>query len=248
MNKELIAKVKEKKELSGLPDSVVVKALEIIDVDDLDEKEIVKSCRAFLRRYFGVFLTNRLLKGKFNGKEVLEIHRSSKERDYNELYKKVLKGDEKVVVDLGCGVNGFSYFYLNEVVSNINYIGIEASGQLVDMMNKYFLENRFNARAIHKDLFDLDFIIDLLKKQENPRVVFLFQVLDALEGFERDFSKKFLLGIKDYCERFVVSIPLRSLSGGLKKAKGEWVLDFVEENFNLIDDFELNGERFIIFE
>ncbi len=240
MDKELIEKVKEKKELSELPDSLVERVLIICNKD-------IKATRGFLRKYFGVFLTNRLLKRKFKGKEALDIHKSSKERDYKELYKRILKGNEKSVVDLGCGVSGFSYDYLASVLNDFSYVGVEASGQLVDMMNEYFKENKFSAKAIQEDLFNLKRIVRILDKQEKPRCVFLFQVLDALEGFERDFSKKFLLGIRDYCEKIVVSIPLKSLSGGLKKAKGEWIKDFVEENFNLLDDFELDFERFLVF-
>lgn len=241
MGRELIVKVKEKKELSEIPDSLVGRALIICEED-------IKSTRAFLRRYFGVFLTNKVVKGKLDDEAILKHHLSSRERNYLELYKRILKGNEKSVIDLGCGVNGFSYGFLNKLVSDVGYVGVEASGQLVSLMNDYFSKNKFNAFAFQRDLFDLDFSISLLKKQEKPRCVFLFQVLDALECFERDFSKKLLVAINENSERIVVSVPLKSLSGGMKKTSGRWVLDFVKDNFNLIDDFELNGERFIVFE
>ena len=53
----LIREVKKKKEFSGLPDSVVKRAL-------AESGDDVKEARSLLRKYFGVFLTNRVLKGK----------------------------------------------------------------------------------------------------------------------------------------------------------------------------------------
>ena len=54
MDVGLINEVRKKREFGGLPDSVVVRALEMSDGD-------VKGAREFLRKYFGVFLTTRVL-------------------------------------------------------------------------------------------------------------------------------------------------------------------------------------------
>ena len=97
-NKNLVEQVKKKKEFSELPDSVVVLALEKSGDD-------VKKAREILRKYFGVFLTNKVVKG--TSEDVLERHISTRNRDYKELYSKILTGGEKAVIDLGCGVNGF---------------------------------------------------------------------------------------------------------------------------------------------
>ena len=55
----LIDEVKKKKEFSGLPDSIVERALS-------ESGEDIKESRKLLRKYFGVFLTNRVLKKKGN--------------------------------------------------------------------------------------------------------------------------------------------------------------------------------------
>ena len=129
----LIKEVKKKKEFSDLPDSVVVRALK-------ESGEDVKDARKLLRKYFGVFLTNRVLKG---GGKKLDVHLSSKKRNYEKFYEKIFEAIDdkrfeiKSVVDLGCGVNGFSYEFLPR---GISYVGIEAAGQLVDQMNTYFKE------------------------------------------------------------------------------------------------------------
>ena len=194
-----IAKVMEKKEFSKLPRQVVARALEISKGD-------VKGARALLRKYFGVFLTNKILKVKYLDEGILERHISSKGRDYDVLYGKIFEkiGDAGCVVDLGCGVNGFSYKFLSK---SVNYVGIEAVGQLVDLTNRYFQDRGLEqARVFHRDLFDLKFVKDILKKLAGvkPRVVFLFQVIDSLESFEKDFSKKFLKEISGECEFIVL--------------------------------------------
>lgn len=241
----LIEKVKEKREFSELPESIIRRALE------LNNSEI-KQTRAFLRKYFGVFLTNKILKGKGNSEEVLGNHISSKKRDYEKLYLEFFSGVDDVgsIIDLGCGVNGFSYPYLGLFFENVRYVGVEASGQIVRNTNSFFREKSFeNAKVLCHDLFDRDFIKDLLIREVNfkPRVVFLFQVVDALENFEKDFSKKFILDLSKNCERIILSFPLNSISGKNKfSVKRKWLIDFLNEKFIVEKDFEIFGERFFL--
>lgn len=238
-DKSIILKVKQKREFSQLPDSLVEKAL-------VAGKQDVKQARALLRKYFGVFLTNRVLKPRSLNEGILKDHISTRNRDYIALYKRILNNKKiKAIVDLGCGINGFSYGFLPE---KIKYIGIEASGQLVDLMNNYFKENGFDGEAIHCDLFDLNRVLEILRKTEKPQVIFLFNLIDALEFFERNFSKKLISEVSENCERVVLSFPVQSLSGKTRfKAKRFWILSFLEERFKILDDFELSGERFIVF-
>lgn len=236
-NIEIIKKIKEKKQFSQLPDSIVEKSMHQVAGD-------VKKSRALLRKYFGVFLTNKVLKPKFLDERILNSHISTKNRDYELVYSRIF-GKESTIIDLGCGVNGFSYNFLP---NNIKYIGIEAVGQLVELMNLYFKEKKFNAQAVHMDLFDIEGVIGILKTQKKPRTVLLFNVIDALEVFERDFSKVFLKKIAGECEKIVVSFPVQSLSGKTKfKAKRAWILSFIEQEFKTMDDFLVSGERFLVF-
>ncbi|MBT3397381.1 hypothetical protein HOA55_00025 [archaeon] len=238
MDKEFILEVKKKREFSQLPDSVVERAISVAGED-------IKEVRSLLRKYFGVFLTNKVLKGK--GIEILKSHKSSMHREYGPLYELIFgkMGDVGAVVDLGCGANCFSYELMPK---GINYVGVEAVGQLVDSANRYFKEGGFeSAHVLHRDLFDLEFILKTLKQMPKPRAIFLFQVVDALENLEKDFSKKFLLAIGEESERIVLSLPVRSLSGRTRfQARRKWILDFIGENFETIDSFETNGERFLI--
>jgi hypothetical protein len=236
-----VLKVMEKREFSQLPTSIVERALEISKGD-------VKMARSFLRKYFGVFLTNKVLKGKTE--KTLNSHISSKLRNYREFYGAIFEKDKsfKSVVDLGCGVNGFSYNFLTEVFGEIDYVGVEASGQIVENANYFFEKtNLKNCKLIHRDLFDLESVKKILRDSNSPKVVFLFQVLDALEAIEKNFSKKLLLeifSVLDEKDLVVISMPLKSISGRKKfEAERTWLLNFLEEHFSLEKDFEIGNER-----
>ena len=235
----IVEEVKKKREFSELSDSIVKRVVKITEGD-------VKESRALLRKYFGVFLTNKIFKGKISADEMLTTHMSSKKRNYLEFYKDIFSGIKNVgsVIDLGCGINGFSYKYLQNILGDIDYVGIEATGQLVKHVNKYFHNERFPAKVIVGDLFDIDTISKVLQEQKKERVMFLFQVIDVLENFERNFSKKFILEISKECEKIILSLPIESLGGRRSFiAQRKWIVDFLDENFEIEKDFEMNGER-----
>jgi len=232
----VVEEIKKKREFSGLPDSIVER------VADLSKGD-VKESRKLLRKYFGVFLTNKVLKGKG---DLLKAHMSSKKRDYEKFYGEIFSDIDSVgsVIDLGCGVNGFSYEYLPK---GISYVGVEAAGQLVEHMNDYFKANDFLAEAVVGDLFDVENVLKILRGQKKLRVVFMFQVVDALENLERDFSKKFISEISGECEKIVLTLPTESLGGRKKFAvQRKWIVDFLEENFVIEKDFLRDGERIIV--
>jgi len=235
--------VKKKKEFSRLPDSIVLRALEVCKGD-------VKGSRAFLRKYFGLFLTNKVVRGKT--KEVLKSHISSKNRDYQEFYSELAEGFSgfESVIDLGCGANGFSYEYLVEVFGDVEYVGVEASGQIVENLNLFFKEKGFDAKAFCCDLMGLEIIEEKILKMKRPLAIFLFQVIDALESLEKDYSKKLLFKVRGMMgEKDIVflSVPLKSIGGRKRfEVDRKWLSDFLEKNFDLKKDFEMGGERFFV--
>ena len=65
---------------------------------------------------------------------------------------------------------------------------------------------------------------------------------------ERNYSKKLLIELTPLVNKVVVSFATRSLIKKTKfKAKRKWFVDFIKKNFSIVDDFELGGERYIIF-
>jgi len=280
MNKfELLQKITEKKEFSQLPKKDVELAFSHFEKREVGDEEKIKLTRELLHKVFGAFTSQKLLSPKNKNEEwILRKHLSTRERldYYPELYKKLLanyKNKKISIVDLGAGVNGFSYKYF---LKNTTYLGIEAVGQLVNLMNFYFKKSprddsskddsprddsgeppavpsgepkKLNAKAIHESLFELEKIKKIITEAKKPKIIFLFKVLDSLEMLERDYSKKLLLGIVSLVDRVVVSFATRSMIRKKEfKAKRNWILDFIRENFKILDDFEIGGERYICFE
>jgi hypothetical protein len=146
---------------------------------------------------------------------------------------------------LGAGINGFSY---EKMKIKVDYNAIESVGQLVELMNFYFKENKLKAKAIHLSLFEKEKVKEIIREQKKPRIVFLFKVIDALESLKPNYSKELISEIVPLADKVVVSFATRSLGSREKfKAKRNWIVDFIKENFNVLDDFELGGERYISF-
>lgn len=253
MNKELIEKICSKKEFSQLPKKDVELAFEKFDKKDLNDFQKLKMTRQFLRKLYSSFSSRKLL-GEINKEKEVEWflgkHKSTKERleFYSEVYSRVFKDLKDVsVIDLGAGINGLT---LDKMKGVKNYVAVEGVGQLVDLVNDYFKKNKMkNAKAEHFSLFELEKVKEIIKEQKMPRVVFMFKVIDALEVVERDYSKKLLGEIVPLSDRVVLSFPTRSL-GNRKKFSVQrgWLLNFIQDNFSVIDDFELGGEKYIVFE
>jgi len=277
MDEQLIEKITQKKEFSQLPRKDVEMAFEKFDNKKYGDEEKVKLTRKLLREVFSSFASQKLL--SLRGKDfewVLKKHVSTRERFpyYEEIYKKTLKGVKQgTIFDLGAGVNGFSYRYID---GKIKYIAVEAIGQLVDLTNDYFKKEKINGKAIQMSLFELEKLKNLIEEEKGrttgvpkkgtrickqvPRnisegnvykgqkVVFLFKTLDSLEMMQRDYSKKLLKEIVPLVEKVVVSFAVRSMGSRQRfRANRKWLLDFIQDNFKVKDDFELGGERYIVF-
>ena len=254
MNKSILSKIREKREFSQLPEKDIELAFEHFEKRQITEEEKIKLTRKLLREIFSVFISRKLLSLKDKDEEwILRKHVSTRERldYYGEIYKRILKGlDKKInIIDLGAGINGFSYKYFKKLKFDVNYVGIEAIGQLVDLMNRYFDREKLNGKAVHISLFELEKVKNLIKKQKGQKIIFLFKTLDSLEMLERDYSIRFLNEISPLCDRIVVSFATRSIGNrGKFKAKRNWIIDFIKDNFNILDDFEIAGEKYIVFE
>jgi hypothetical protein len=253
-DKELIQKIMQKKEFSQLPLKDVELAFEKFAKKNLNEYQKVKLTRNFLRRIFSSFSSRKVFSKKDEDAEwYMKKHKSTNERlpYYKEIYERVFKNlDKKTsVIDLGCGVNGFSYGLMEEAGNNIEYTGVEAIGQFVELMNSYFKTEKIKGKTFHLSLFELEKIKKIIGETKKPRVVLMFKVVDSLELVERNYSKEFLNEIAPLSDRIVVSFATRSL-GSRKKFSVQrgWLTRFISENFNIIDDFEVNGERYIVFE
>jgi len=76
----------------------------------------------------------------------------------------------------------------------------------------------------------------------------LFKVIDSLEVIERNYSKKLLEEIVPLVDKVVLSFATRSLGKRSKfNVQRSWIKKFINENFELLEDFEIGGERYFSF-
>lgn len=249
---ELIEKIMKKKEFSELPRNDVLRIFSEFDSEEFSQEEKLKKTREKLMKTYTVFSSQKVMNLKEKDSDwYLKKHISTKERFdfYSEIYSRIFKNffnsSKLTIYDLGAGINGLSYGYLPQ---RFNYIGIEAVGQLVTLMNDYFEVGGIKGKAIQESLFELEEIEKILKKGSGKKVVFLFKTLDSLEMVKRDFSKIFLKRIVPYVDLVVVSWATKTLRKGSKIfATKKWLLEFIENNFELNDFFEIGNEKYISF-
>ncbi len=249
--KEIIEKITQKKEFSKLREIDVERAFEKFDKKEFSVLDKIKLTRDLLRKVFSVFTSQKLLSLKEKNSEwFLKKHLSTRERFnfYGELYERILKNQKKPnIIDLGSGINGFSYNYLKKF--EVSYVAVDSIGQFIDLMNHYFIREKLKGKAYHLSLFELEEIKSLIKKTKRPRVVFLFKTIDSLEMIERDYSKKLLSEIFPLVDRIIISFATRSLVRRTKfRVQRNWILNFLKEKFEILDDFELGNERYLVIQ
>jgi len=252
MNKQTLEKIREKREFSQLPEKDIEMSYEQFAKRQVNEEEKIRLTRELLRKVFSAFISKKLLSLKEKDEEwILRKHISTRERlpYYDKIYKRIFDGiREASVIDLGAGINGFSYDFFRKLRIKVNYTAIESLGQLGELMNYYFEKNKINGKAIHLSLFEKEKVKEIINKNKKPRIIFLFKVIDALETLKRDYSKELISEITPTAEKIVVSFAIKSLGSREKfKVKRNWIVNFIKENFHLLDDFELGGERYLVF-
>lgn len=252
-NSEIIKKIMEKKEFSEIPIQDVNFVFELINKPQMSSEEKVKFSRNLLKRNYSAFTSDKILTSKKRPPEwILKKHFSTRERVkyYSKIYSRILNSfsGEVTIFDLGCGVNGFSYPFLLNPKLQINYIGVEAVGQLVTLQNKWFKKEKISGRVIHDSLFNFENIESLISKINGKKIIFLFKIIDSLEALKRNYSKKLLFSLIPKVDLTIVSFVTLSLIKKEKfKANRNWLINFIKENFKVLDDFEICGERYICF-
>ncbi|MFW5847146.1 MAG: hypothetical protein ACOCUU_03245 [Nanoarchaeota archaeon] len=259
--KEIISKVKEKKEFSQITDKDIEKVYLLFEKRQTSDEEKIKLIRKTLHETFTSTLSQKLLNSNIVNKkspeEILKKHISTKERFdyYEEFYSRILMNFENqrvCIFDLGAGINGLSFKYLREINSKISYIGIETVNQLVELINYYFKNKGFeNARVINESLFNLDKIIRYIKNPKENKIIFLFKVIDSLERIERNYSKKLIRKIFSCLnknDKVIVSFAISSLVKNKKfKVKRYWFENFLkQEKIQIVEDFILGNERYLV--
>jgi len=252
MDQSIIKKIKEKREFSQLPEKDIKLAFSHFEKRQVSDEEKINLTKELLRKIFSAFISKKLLSLKNKEPEwILRKHISTRERlsHYEQIYKRIFGGyKEASVIDLGAGINGFSYLFFKSIGLKVKYVGIEAIGQLTDLMNFYFRKNKVYGEAIHMSLFEKERVKEEILKTKSPRIILLFKTIDALETLKRNYSKELIFELVPITDKIVISFATKSLGSRKKfKAKRNWVLDFIKENFIVLDDFEMGAEKYVVF-
>ncbi len=252
---ELIAKIKEKPSLHNLSNEFIKKHIDSYltsyhpDLTKKAEKtKLIKYVRRKINIAFGMFQTKKInklpvlleqLKHNPNSLElhnqILATNKSTLERlpFYSEIYKKILN-KEKSILDIGCGLNPFSYPYMNK---KITYYAYDLYTQPI--------QEYFNIKKIKGEAKDID-----LGDQKNytfPKtdICFLFKVLDSLEKKVHKKAERLIKSIP--AKKIVVSFPLKTLKNKVMTTQERNWLKRMTERLNYsLDHFKTENEIFYI--
>lgn len=199
---ELVKKIKEKKELSGVPRKIILKELELylkkenISLTNLrgkDAKIVVSAIRAILRRMTGQFA--------LSDKNELK-HKSSKEREkiYPSLKKLISELNTKSILDLGCGLNPL---YL--ATKGIIYYAYDVNEYDLGKIKEYFVKNTISGKVKIYDLRD--------DKEVFPEtdLCLILKVFDVIENRGHKLAENIINRINS--KYILISFSTRTLSG-----------------------------------
>ena len=196
-------------------------------------KKVLKDVRNHLRRVYSLFRVEEEIK---NRKELVEVspeqtsnpknhlrivtkilssHSSTKERlpFYKQLYHKIfaVTGKPSSIIDLGCGVNPFSIFFMN--LHKLDYYAYDLSEDEISLLNTYFsLLSKENASFKGSAA-----VLDILHWQEIARhdsvdLCLMFKMTDVLDqGKGHKVSERIIKIIP--ARYIVVSFPIKTMSG-----------------------------------
>jgi len=224
---EIVAKIRQKRELSGIDSSLVSDLLEkyikkahlsLEGLSGSDIRCIVKDIRADLRNYVGRFQIGQKHKQKLlregDFEDLLKTHSSTKERIgfYPELRKLIYSLKPKSILDLGCGLNPIAL-----ASQKVKYYASDINTEELDLVRKFFEKKAINGET---------FICDLRNIEACPLpradICLIFKVLDIIEKNGHKIAEKIIIKIPS--RYLLVSFSTRKLSGKpMSHPQREWI-------------------------
>ncbi len=242
MSSELVLRVKQKAELSGIAGSVVNNVLKkyIQRFPNYSDKMIIKLVRAELRILTGRFQPSSKKRSKFlennDWELILQTHASTKERletDAYKLIKKLIsKNKIRSIIDLGAGLNPIAL-----ATSKLTYTAIDIKQDELEIIDKYFKEKNIKGKTIVSDLrYDLP-------KLPTSDLALAFKLFDVLETKGHKLAEKIIISLP--AKYILVSFPTKTLSGRpMNHPQRGWI----EQLFNRLDyEFEFFQTKNEIF-
>jgi len=237
----IIEKIKLKKELSDIPDSLVEETLiSILKKNNLSsvperekqQKQIIKETRAELRKYTGRFQINSrkreklLQQGSLN--KILESHTSTRERlkIYPELIKTIKELNPKSILDLGAGLNPLAIADKFDAY----YHALDIKALEIELINNYFRKNKIKGKAEVKNIREMD-------NFPNADLTLIFKTLDIIETKGHRYAYRIMQNLKNKSKCIIVSFSTKTLSGkSMKQARRVWfenILKYLNYTYNI---------------
>jgi len=215
---EIIKKVKEKKELHGIPNYTVLEIInkksrpirtKLSELKKADLKYLVKAVRAELRLLVGRFSINPEEKEKVleqgittGTNSILRTSRSTIERleDYSLLIKIIRDLNVKSVLDLGCGINPIAI-----ANKEIRYYAYDINQSDLNTVQKFFDIQKINGKTALIDLKDIK------EKLPTTDICFLFKVLDLVDKKGHKKAEEIIKKVNS--KYLLISFSTKTLSG-----------------------------------
>ncbi|MFH1802631.1 MAG: hypothetical protein ABH864_04215 [archaeon] len=214
LKSDFLKKIKSKKELQGLADSVVTDCLNNylkknnINFSKTSEKErkiILKEIRSGLRLLVGRFQKSiknkKSLLSSGELEDLLKTHSSTSERlAFYPEFKRLLKQiDPRSILDLGCGLNPIAI-----ASKQVEYFASDINEGDLNIISDFFNSKKIKGKTFVADLQNL--------KQELPKtdVCLILKVLDVIDPNHK-ISGDLLDKIQS--KILIVSFSTRKLSG-----------------------------------
>ncbi len=247
--RELIGKIKKKKDLSGVSEILVSDLLENfaerkkISLSNLSEKEekiVIKEIRAALRNFTGRFQKNFKKRNKLlaekNFSELLKTHSSTSERlsFYPKLKSLISSLNVNSILDLGCGLNPLALASPKYV-----YHASDIKEDELEIIREFFREKKISGEVFFHDIRKTS------EKLPKADLCIIFKVLDILN--DKKLSEKILEKIP--CKNFLISFSTKKLSGKkMNFPRRIWFEKILEKKECSYKKFESENEVFYLIE
>ncbi|MDO8508462.1 MAG: hypothetical protein Q7S27_02135 [Nanoarchaeota archaeon] len=247
--KDLILKIKEKKELQGLADSIIEEALQTYfikhnlaskNLRPSEIKIIVKDIRSQLRNLTGRFQSSikkraGLLREN-NIIDLLKTHSSTKERlNYYPVLKDLIKKlNVKSILDLGCGLNPIAL-----ASPKITYYASDIKEDDLKLVQYFFQKNSIKGKTF---IYDIRKITSDIPKTD---LCILFKVLDIADKNKYHLAKMVFENISS--KYILVSFATKTLSQkAMRSPKRRWFEYLINKLDLSYDVFSSDNEIFYL--
>lgn len=248
---QLLEKIKQKKELSGLSNILISEIIEsylaknklfIHELNPSKLKVIIKAIRAELRLYAGRFQKpfkkrHELLKQN-KVQELLKTHLSTEERlhYYSKLKRKINSLNPSSVLDLGCGINPIAL-----ANKKIRYYAADINEEDLSFVREYFEKKKIKGKVFYYNLKNI--------KSDLPKadVCLIFKVFDIIETKGHKLAERIIKAVP--CKYIIISFPTKTLSkAAMRHPQRGWI----ERLFNRLEykfkSFKSENEIFYLAE